>query len=391
MKLLHTGDWHLGTRLYGTDRTAEAERALDEIVAIAEAERVDATIVAGDLLDRRVLDPAAFGVCLGALGRLAAVGPVLVIAGNHDDPDLWMHLAPHLERSGIHVAGRVRPPDQAVVTVATAAGPLHAALLPWPDPARMALDAGSSVRDARGRYADQVAGVIEAYAAEARARRRDQGGAAVLVGHVMVERALAGGGERELTMSLTYVVSSAALPADLDYVALGHVHRPQSIPGLGAAGRYCGSPIALDFSEDGHGKCVVVAEIEGDTTRAREVPVTAGHALVRVSGPLEELGALASANPGAWFACEVHLDAPVPDLVRRVREVVPGALRVEARYAPADEPATPLPCADPDQGPALPELYAEWLRGRDRRLGDAQAAAFAAALAAADPGAEDPL
>jgi exonuclease SbcD len=378
MKLLHTGDWHLGKRLYGTDRSAEAAAALDQIAEVAADEEVDATLVAGDLLDRRVVDPAAFGACLRALGRLAEVGPVLVVAGNHDDPDLWIHLAPHLARSGIHVAGRVRDPAEGVVTVATHAGPLHVALIPWPDPARMALEAGSSVRDARGRYADGVAGLVEAHAAEARRRRREQGGCAVLLGHLMVERALAGGGERELTMSLTYVVSSAALPADLDYVALGHVHRPQTIPGLSAAGRYCGSPIALDFSEDNHAKCVVVAETAGDTTSAREVPLSAGRALVRIRGPLEELGAL--------FACEVELEGPVPDLVRRVREAVPDALRVEPLYAAAEEDAAALAAAAGTGGEGaagLPELYEEWHLARGRRLGAAQAAAFRAAVEAA--------
>jgi DNA repair protein SbcD/Mre11 len=384
MRLLHTGDWHLGKRLYGTDRLDEAARALDEVAGLAEAEAVDATIVAGDLLDRRVLDPAAFGVCLRALGRLAAAAPVLAVAGNHDDPELWIHLAPHLERSGIRVAGRVRGAAEAVVTVATAAGPLHAALLPWPEPARMALDSGSSVRDARGRYAERVAGIIDAYAAEARARRAAQGGAAVLVGHLMVDRALAGGGERELTMGMTYVVSPAALPADLDYVALGHVHRPQTIPGLAAAGRYAGSPIALDFSEDNHAKSAVIAEIGDTTTTSREVPLTAGRPLVRIRGPLGDLAARASAHPDAWLACEVELDGPVLDLVRRVREVVPRALRVEPRYPDAAPAETPPASADAGGGggAALGDLYAEWYRLSGRRLAPAQAAAFAAAVAA---------
>jgi DNA repair protein SbcD/Mre11 len=204
----------------------------------------------------------------------------------------------------------------------------------------------------------------------------------------MIERALAGGGERELTMSLTYVVSSGTLPADLDYVALGHVHRPQTIPGLGAPGRYSGSPIGLDFSEDNHGKSVVLVDIEGDTTRTREVPVTAGRPLVRIRGPLSELAALASAHPDAWFACEVELDAPVLDLVRQTREAVPGALRVEPRYPAAEagaDTAADLATGGGDEGVALTELYAEWHRQMDRRLGDAQAAAFATALAAADP------
>jgi DNA repair protein SbcD/Mre11 len=381
MRLLHTGDWHLGKRLYGTERLGEAEAALAELAELAEREEVDAILVAGDLLDRRLVDPAALGACLRALGRLAATAPVLAVAGNHDDPDLWGHLAPFLAGRGIHVAGRLRTAEEAVVTVPTGAGPLHAALLPWPEPARMAVDAGVTVQEARSRYADMVGAVIDRYAAEAVARRRAEGGAAVLVGHLMVDRAEAGGGEREMTMGITWTVSTAALPVDLDYIALGHVHRPQPLPGLAATGRYCGSPMALDFSEDGHAKSAVVATIEGDRTTPREEPLCAAAPLVRLRGSLEAMAPLAAEHPGAWFACDVELEAPLPDLVRRVREAVPRALRVEPLYArPAEDPSPAGP-AD-GAGAGLGELYARWYAEGDRVLAAAQAQAFAAAVAA---------
>lgn len=385
MKLLHTGDWHLGKRLYGADRLDEAEAALAEIAALAEREAVDAVLVSGDLLDRRLIDSSALGACLRAMERLAATAPVLAVAGNHDDPDLWGHLAPYLDGRGIHVAGRVRPVEEAVVSVPTAAGPLHAALLPWPEPARMAVEAGASAQEARLRYADLVGAIVGRYAAEAVARRREAGGAAVLVGHLMVERALPGGGEREMTMGITYTVSTAALPSDLDYIALGHVHRPQSLPGLAAPGRYAGSPMALDFSEDNHAKSAVIVEIDGDRTTHREVALSAAAPLVRLRGSIAEMGALASAHPGAWFACDVELEAPVMDLVRQVRDAVPRALRVEPHYAQPIDPPVPAGAEGGDGAPALGDLYAQWHHLQDRRLTGAQAEAFAVALADAEP------
>ena len=388
MKLLHTADWHLGKRLYGADRSDEAGAALDELVELARTERVDAIVVAGDLLDRRVVDSAALGVCLSGLVRLADVAPVLAIAGNHDDPDLWSHLAPYLASRRVHVRGRVAPPAEAVLSVETASGPLHAAFLPWADPARLALAAGADRTAARTSYADQIAAIIALYAEELRARRRADDGAAVLVAHLMVERALAGGGERELTMAMTYAVSSHALPADLDYIALGHVHRPQTIPGLTAAGRYSGSPMALDFSEDNHIKSAVVVEIARERTDARPRPLAAARPLGRLRGPLERLGALASDHPGAWFWCEVELDAPVMDLVRSVRDAVPDALRVEPRYPTTEVTRTGV--ADEGGGsPGLSELYGERYRREGRVLSGAQAAAFAEAVAHAEaPGDE---
>jgi DNA repair protein SbcD/Mre11 len=387
IRLLHTGDWHLGKRLYGADRAEEAEAVLAQLAAVAEEESVDAVLVSGDLLDRRVVDSAALGACLRGLERLAETAPVLAVAGNHDDPDLWAHLAPHLAASGIHVAGHVRPAAEAIVTVTTAAGPLHAALLPWPEPGRIALDAGAGAGYARSRYADLVADVIDDYAAEAVARRRAEGGAAVLVGHLMVERARAGGGERELTMGMTYAVSPGALPVELDYLALGHVHRPQELTGLAAPGRYCGSPMALDFSEDNHPKTACVVEVGGGRATTRQVALQAARPLVRLRGRLDDLAARASAHPpDAWFACEVELDGPAMDVVRRVRDEVPGALRIEA-VSPGGL-ADPLPepgGAEAERG--LGELYADWHRLQGRRLGDEQAAAFSAALAGSDPAA----
>ncbi len=193
----------------------------------------------------------------------------------------------------------------------------------------------------------------------------------------MVERALPGGGEREMTMGITYAISPAALPSDLDYVALGHVHRPQSVPGLAAPGRYAGSPMALDFSEDNHAKSAVIVEVRGDTTTARLAPLTAARPLVRLRGGIDELAALASAHPGAWFACDVELDAPEMDLVPRVRAAVPDALRVEPHYAPAPDVPAAAAGGDEDGLAGLGDLYAAWYRLQDRRLPEAQAEAFA--------------
>jgi len=387
VKLLHTGDWHLGKRLHGLDRREEARAALREVTEIGRAHDVDAVLVAGDLLNRRHLDAVALGDCLAVLEGLAQLGPVLVAVGNHDDPDLWNALRPYLLARGIHIAGRVQAAGDAVVSVETRSGLLHAALMPWPEPARLRTELGTSAQLSKATYADLCRAVLDDYAQELRDRRQRDGGAAVLVGHLMVDGAVAGGGEREMTMGITYAVSPHALPTDLDYVALGHVHRPQAIRSGGAA-RYAGSPLALDFSEDNHAKSACVVEIAGQRTTFQEVPLSAARPLARIRGPIDRLGELASAHPDAWFLCEVELEHPVLDLVRQVRAVVPDALRIEPRYPAA------VPGADGgDGGDApvrpLPELYEEWYREQDRALSPRLLTAFAQALADADAAAGD--
>ena len=76
-----------------------------------------------------------------------------------------------------------------------------------------------------------------------------------------------------------------------------------------------------------------LVEVGGGRTTTRQVALEAARPLVRLRGPLDDLAALASAHPDAWFACEVELEGPAMDVVHRVREAVPGALRVEPAYA----------------------------------------------------------
>lgn len=373
MRLLHTGDWHIGKRLYGNDRLDETQRVLSEVAQVARDEAVDAILVAGDNLDRRLVEPAVLATCLRALEELAAVAPVVAVTGNHEDPLFWAQIAPYL-------APRIRlAAADAVFPVDTRAGRLHVGCLPWPEPAEVAADPGVDRTSSRGDYAAYARGRIDALAADLRSRRRESGGVAVLLGHLMVSRGVAGGGERELTLGGMYAVDGADLPTDMDYVALGHLHRPQPLPGFTGLGRYAGSPMALDFSGDGTAPSVAVIDITASGAKAREIPLSAGRRLVRLRGSLDELESLASRHPGAWFFCEVVVEQIRLDLVRLVRERIPDALRVE--------PITPTGSGQIDTDVDdlsrrdLGDVYSEWLeisgRGHDERL----VAAFRAALA----------
>jgi exonuclease SbcD len=375
MRLLHTGDWHIGKRLYGMDRLDDTRRALGEVARVARTAQVDAVLVAGDNFDRRLVDPPALAVCLGALEELASVAPVVAVTGNHEDPAFWAQLAPYLAPR-IIVAS-----VDGVVGVDTAAGRLWVGCLPWPEPAEVAAEPGTDRARSRGDYAQLVRGRLDALAAELRARRSEEDGAAVLLGHLMVSHGVAGGGERELTLGGAYAIDGVSLPRDVDYVALGHLHRPQPLPGYTGPGRYAGSPLALDFTGDGAAPSVAIIDIGPDGVRTTEFPI-AGRRLVRLRGRLDELPTLAARHPDAWFFCEVLDDEVRLDLVREVRERIPDALRVEALTPRAREDGQG---GDRAAGRGdLADAYAEWLaltgRGHDDRL----VGAFRAALAEAE-------
>ena len=90
-------------------------------------------------------------------------------------------------------------------------------------------------------------------------------------------------------MGGAYAVKPSAFPDELAYVALGHIHRAQQMDHPDVEVRYCGSPLQLDFSEREDAKHVLVAEIEPGAARVRQVPITAGTPLHRVTGRLEDV------------------------------------------------------------------------------------------------------
>src|SRR6266568_1945132 len=116
MRLLHTGDWHVGKTIRGRSRQAEFEVVLDEVVAIAVDERVDAVLVAGDLYEHRTATPEADLLVFDAFLRLHGAGiPVVAIPGNHDSASRFEALAGLLAAVDVHVVPRVVPPGEGSV------------------------------------------------------------------------------------------------------------------------------------------------------------------------------------------------------------------------------------------------------------------------------------
>jgi exonuclease SbcD len=111
MRLLHTSDWHIGRQLHGVSLIDEQAHVLEQIVAIAEREAVDAVIIAGDVYDRAIPSTEAVSLLSRTLRRLCLdLGkPVIVIAGNHDSGDRLGFGADLLGSAGLHIVGPLRP------------------------------------------------------------------------------------------------------------------------------------------------------------------------------------------------------------------------------------------------------------------------------------------
>jgi DNA repair protein SbcD/Mre11 len=185
----------------------------------------------------------------------------------------------------------------------------------------------------------------------------------------MVQGGRLGGGERDAQLIDEYMVPSAAFPAAANYVALGHLHRAQSIPGA-APIWYSGSPIQVDFGEERDVKQVLLVDIpERGAAKVQPVPLTSGWSLRTVAGTVAELEALAPTVGDAWLRVDV-CEQPRPGLADDVRALLPTAVDVRVAV-PAPESAGTTPVVN-RQGATPRDLFGMYLdaagRARDDRL-----------------------
>src|SRR5947208_2182620 len=282
MRLLHTGDWHVGKAIRGRSRHDEFAAALDEVVGVARDEGVDAVLIAGDLYERRATSPEADALVFEALVRLHQAGiPVVAIPGNHDAAARLEAFAKLLAPIGVTVVPRVVPPDEgSVVEVASRDGAEAAlvACVPFV-PERRFGDAAALFRATEAWYQSYADGLGHLLQAMAQPFRDDR--VNVLLAHLFTDGAIPGGGEHQITIGIEYALSPSRLPATASYVALGHVHRPQAVRGAPSPTRYAGSLLQLDFGEREQTKSVIVVEATpGRPAKLREVALTAGRRLV---------------------------------------------------------------------------------------------------------------
>jgi exonuclease SbcD len=357
VKFLHTSDWHVGRTIRGRSRIEEHRAVLSEIAGVAAAHAVDVVLVAGDVFD--VAAPAADAeqVVYRALLDLAEVAPVVVVAGNHDNPRRLQAVAPLLELGRVRVAGRIARPDKGGV-VTDLDLPVRIALLPWQSQRGivtvsdlMFKDAVDNVQD----YASRMRRVVEALTGGLTTDTVN-----IALSHVMVYGADPSGSERHAQI-FGYAIPTGVFPGSLSYVALGHLHRQQQVPAP-APVWYSGSPLQLDFGEAGDVKGVLVVEAEpGLPATVTPVALESGRRLVRLSGTLEQVEAAADTVGDAYV--KVELDEPGRvGLSDHVRDLIPGAVDV-VLMRPVVEHAETRAADRIGRNPA--DLFAEYLAERN--------------------------
>ena len=269
MRILHFSDLHIGVENYGrpdpktglSTRLGDFLDSLDQVVEFALNEGVDLVLLAGDAYKGRDPTQTHQREFAKRLNRLSQAGiPTFLLVGNHDLPAASsrataVDIFPTLEVANIHVGNSLKTYD-----VATPSGPLQVLAVPWPR--RSAI---LSREDSRGMSIEQVRQTLEERLTdgiEAAASQLDPTIPAILTGHVTGNGATVGT-ERSMMLGQDHVLLVSALDRpQVEYIALGHIHKHQILRPDPPMVVYSGSLQRVDFSEEGDEKGFCVIDLD---------------------------------------------------------------------------------------------------------------------------------
>ena len=318
MKFLHLSDLHIGKRVNEVSMLDDQAYILDQILCIADVERPDAVLIAGDIYDRSIPSNEAVTLFDDFLVKLAKRHlPVLMISGNHDSPERLSFGGRLLDASGIYISpvyhGNIQP-----ITLTDSYGPVHFWLLPFIRPAHVRRFFPDEAIES---YTDACRTAISHMSIDPTERN-------VLITHQFVTGAVTCESE-ELSVGGTDNVDASIFDI-FDYVALGHIHGPQNI--VSSRIRYCGTPLKYSFSEADHHKSVTVVTLEEKGALNLQLsPLLPRHDLCQVRGSFATLTDKASYE-GTTLDDYLHViltdEEDVPEAVGKLRLIYPNIMKL---------------------------------------------------------------
>jgi len=355
MKILHTSDFHLGAWLESRDKSRVPEQIsfISELCQICSDENIELVLIAGDVFDSYMPSAEAETVFYDAMERLSDGGarPVVVIAGNHDDPARLTAADPILSKRGVMLFGTPNsvPADYEneyyrVKSVQKCCAELHIkktdetaviAAMPYPSEKRLnerlTGDGDFNEESYRSSYSAKIGGLLAGMAANFRADTFN-----IIIGHFYVAGSEKSEGlERDISLGGAYAVSPGALPKNADYIALGHLHRAQRAAGFGAADNvyYSGSPIAYSLSEINYAKSVNIVDLSKNGIKTEK-------RLLNCPKPIEDWrfdsieNAIKACGESGGRDCFVYITinsprAPYQNEIKEMRALKKDIIRIE--------------------------------------------------------------
>lgn len=263
MKILHTADWHIGKLLEGKSRLEEQRIVLEQFVSIADTTNADVICIAGDVFDNGHPSAGAEMLLYHTLKELSKQGQrlVVLIAGNHDQPSRLEAIVPLAREHGIIIYGtpRTKIPsgkygnfeieslEEGVFSFSCKGEKAVFACIPYVSEKTLNEVLYREEDGDEKRAADYVEKIGELFQKKASWYQEDT--INVLVSHVFTLGCKKDGSEQGMMLGNSYLLSPEVFPEKAQYVALGHVHRPQKVIGSHCRIRYSGSPLPYRLQE----------------------------------------------------------------------------------------------------------------------------------------------
>lgn len=320
VKFIHLSDLHIGKRVYDFSMIGDQEYILSKILKIIDDEQPDCVIIAGDVYDKSIPPTEAVDLLDSFLVSLSErETQTLLISGNHDSAERISFGGRLMEQSGIHIAP-VYNGNVSCVKLNDEHGSVNFYLLPFLKPAHV-----------RRFFPDEeISSYTDALRVAVSQMNVDKSARNVLVTHQFVTGANRCESE-EISVGGTDNVDVTVFE-DFDYVALGHIHGPQSV-GCKTI-RYCGTPLKYSFSEVNHEKSVTVVELgeKGDVT-IRTVPLEPKRDWVELKGTFEKVTSRevyeGTGHDTNYFHITLTDEDDVPYAMDELRKIYPNLMKLD--------------------------------------------------------------
>lgn len=370
MRLLHTSDWHLGLNEHNLDRRRDHDYVLGQIRNIAREERVDVILNTGDLFDKKNAGIETLRHAWNILEELADIAPLVVVCGNHDSAKLFELMGAILKnRLPIHFIelSTLRRRESGIIRLPARDGheQIIIGAVPFIYNANYIQEfVERGAERSAVTYSDNV-GAIEHLVGQWMSAGYDQTrDIRVFAAHLLVENAEPSGSEYRFHVDSDFATRPQRIPT-AEYVAFGHIHKPQIIPGV-PHGRYAGSPLPVDFGERSDQKGVyLVSGRPGYALEIKQIPLDVGRRMVHIQGTLEAIAGSREQWANTIAKVTVEVGAPVTDLEAQVRALLSNTeiCSVLPLY-PARESGTVQVEHLDSQELTISELFASFVAGR---------------------------
>lgn len=341
MRILHTSDWHLGQNFMNHSREREHAVLIDWVLEQVETHAVDAVLIAGDIFDTGTPPSYARALYYRLIAQLHQRNvALLLLGGNHDSVSVLSESLPLLHHLNTTVIAATGDAAQHVITLpvrgSTQPGCIVCAL-PFIRPRDvLTSQAGQSAEDKQRNLQSAIQDTYAQVFAAAQALQAQLQAAhgtrvpIVATGHLTTVGASSNESVREIYVGALEAFPTSAFPP-ADYIALGHIHKPQKVGGLEHI-RYCGSPIALGFDEARQTKEVLLVDLNAHglqtitplATPVCQILASLTGNLASLPAQVQTLAAQSSAEHPAWLEVTVQEDDYLPDVAARIDAMVQG-------------------------------------------------------------------